>query len=43
MDDTRLTVELDKKTKRDFKAKACYEGKTLKEKIIELINEYLTK
>ena len=38
---TRLTIELDSDIKRRFNGKSAYEGKTMKEKVLELINEYL--
>ena len=41
--DTRLTIEIDSQTKNKFKGKAAGEGKTIKEKLVELINEYLRK
>lgn len=39
----RLTIEMDSDEKRKFKAKATYDGKTLKEKVEELIRDYLRK
>lgn len=43
MNDTRLTIEIDQETKNQFKGKAALEGKTLKEKLIELIRDYIRK
>lgn len=39
--ETRLTIEIEEKTKNKFKSKAAGEGKTLKEKMLELIERYL--
>ena len=39
----RLVVELDEELHKVTKAKAYAEGKTLKEKIIELLSEWLKK
>ena len=39
----RLTIEIDQETKNKFKARASNDGKSLKEKIIELITEYIQK
>jgi len=39
----RLTVEIDKELHNEAKCKAYSEGKTLKEKIIELLKEWLRK
>jgi predicted HicB family RNase H-like nuclease len=33
----RLTVEIDEELKREAKAKAAQEGKTLKDKVVELL------
>ena len=38
---TRLTIEIEELEKREFKGKSAGEGKTLKEKVIELIRDYL--
>jgi len=37
----RLTVEIDEKMHAEAKSKAYGEGKTLREKIIELLQEWL--
>ena len=39
----RLTVEIDEKLHAEAKARAYGEGKTLKEKILELLREWLRK
>lgn len=39
----RLTIEIEEDLKREFHSEAVKEGKTLKEKIIELIHDYLQK
>ena len=39
----RLTVEIDKYLRQELKAKAAKEGKTIKGKIVEFINQYITK
>jgi len=39
--DKRLTIEMDSDDKNAFKAKSASEGKTLKEKLTELIRDYL--
>lgn len=41
--DKRLTIEINEETKNRFKSKAAGEGKTIKEKLLELIEEYLRK
>jgi len=37
----RMTVEIDEKLKQEAKSRAYAEGKTLKEKIIELLKNWL--
>lgn len=41
MKNTRLTIELDEWLKAQAKSRAYAENKTLKEKIIQLLNEWL--
>ena len=41
MGNKRLTVEIDEKMHAEAKSKAYGEGKTLREKIIELLQEWL--
>jgi len=41
MSKPRMTVEIDEKLKQEAKSRAYSEGKTLKEKIIELLNAWL--
>ena len=43
MGNKRLTVEIDTKLHHKAKAKAYSEGKTLKQKIIELLTKWLKK
>ena len=40
---TRLTIEIDSPLKHEVKCKAYEEGKTIREKIIQLINEWLKR
>ena len=40
---TRLTIELDPKLKAQIKSKAYAENKTLKGKILQLLNAWLAK
>jgi len=37
----RLTIEIDEEIRKNAKARAYAEGRTLKEKIVELIREWL--
>ena len=39
----RLTVEIDEKLHAEAKARAYGEGKTIKDKIVELLKEWLRK
>ena len=41
--DTRLTIEVSKEFKRKVKSKASAEGKTMKQKTLELLNKWLEK
>lgn len=42
-DTTRLTIELDEELKNKAKSQAYAEGLTLKEKIISLLRQWLSK
>ena len=41
MNKPRLTIEIDEKLKQEAKGRAYGEGKTLKEKVEELLNTWL--
>ena len=42
MEEPRLTIEIDPELKRAFKAKVILEGKDMKEKVEEMISDYLS-
>ena len=39
----RIVIEVDPELKRQFKGKASLDGKSIKQKLIELINQYLKR
>lgn len=40
---TRITFEISKKLRNSFKSKVASEGKTIKEVLLELVEEYVKK